>query len=114
MSDHSLISSREVDGTDVYGSDGSHVGRIDHLMIDKKSGHIAYAVMTFGGLLGIGESEHPIPWGKLSYDVSRGGYVTDISRTDLEGAPQRTDTWSDDPAYRERLYAHYAVPPYWI
>ncbi len=114
MSDHSLISSSEVHGTDVYGADGSHVGHIDHLMIDKKSGHITYAVMGFGGLLGIGESEHPIPWGKLSYDTDKGGYVTDISRQQLEGAPERSDRWFEDTAYRERVYSHYAVPPYWI
>lgn len=60
----SLVSSDDVDGTDVYGNDGAHIGTIDHLMIDKQSGRVAYAVMGFGGFLGLGEDHHPVPWGK--------------------------------------------------
>ena len=56
-----LISSEKVDGTAVYNGEGRHLGSIQHLMIDKFSGHVEYAVMSFGGFLGIGESYHPLP-----------------------------------------------------
>ena len=56
-----LISSEKVDGTAVYNSEGQHLGAVHHLMIDKFSGHVEYAVMSFGGFLGIGESYHPLP-----------------------------------------------------
>jgi hypothetical protein len=109
-----MVSSADVNGTEVYSPTGEHLGEIDHLMIDKTSGQIAYAVMTFGGFLGLGEGEHPVPWKKLSYDTSLGGFVTDISHEQLTGAPSLTETWFDDPTYRERSYSYYGVQPYWI
>ena len=57
-----LISSEKVDGTAVYNRNGDRLGTVDHLMIDKYTGHVEYSVMSFGGFLGIGESYHPLPW----------------------------------------------------
>ena len=68
-----LISSEKVDGTAVYNGDGQHLGAVHHLMIDKFSGHVEYAVMSFGGFLGIGESYHPLPWRTLTYNTRFGG-----------------------------------------
>lgn len=82
-----LISSAEVAGTKVFNTKGEHVGEINHFVIDKPSGKIAYAVMGFGGFMGMGENEHPIPWGALTFDRDKGGYVTEISKAQLEGAP---------------------------
>lgn len=110
----SMVSSTDVNGTQVYSRSGEHLGDIDHLMIDKKSGQIAYAVMGFGGFLGIGEGHHPVPWKKLSYDTSLGGFVTDITQEQLTGAPSMTDGWFDDPTYRQRSYDYYGVTPYWV
>ena len=110
----SLVSSDNVNGTAVFGADGTEIGHIDHLMIDKVSGNVAYAVMGFGGLLGLGEDHHPIPWKKLRYDTSRGGFVTDITREQIEGAPERPSNWESDREYRELSYRHYGVPPYWV
>ena len=110
----SMVSSSEVNGTEVYGRDGSHIGHIDHLMIDKVSGKIAYAVMGFGGFLGMGEEHHPVPWNSLHYDTSRNGFVTDITLETLQGAPARGDNWWSDRAWEERMFHHYGVPPYWI
>ena len=56
-------------------------------MIEKISGKVTYAVMSFGGFLGIGEDEHTIPWNKLEYDTGLGGYRTDITEEQLRGAP---------------------------
>lgn len=109
-----LVSSADVNGTAVYGRDGAHIGTIDHLMIDKVSGKVAYAVMGFGGFLGMGEEHHPVPWGKLSYDVSKGGFVTDLTEAQVTGAPQRTDNWMQDRGWEERTYQHYGIAPYWI
>ena len=98
-----LISSRRVEGTDVYNTKGEHLGAIEHVMIDKLSGQVAYAVMSFGGFLGIGEKYHPLPWQVLDYDTSRGGYVIDLDKKTLEGAPYYGDT-SDPSAWTDRTW----------
>jgi len=83
----SLISSEKVDGTTVYNSTGENIGSVHHLMIDKFSGRVDYAVMSFGGFLGIGESYHPLPWRSLTYMPSLGGYQVGFDRARLERAP---------------------------
>jgi len=81
-----LISSQKVDGTAVYSRNGDSLGTVDHLMIDKFSGQVEYAVMSCGGFLGMGESYNPVPWKSLTYDTNLGGYVMDRS------CPARTVT----------------------
>jgi sporulation protein YlmC with PRC-barrel domain len=76
---HQLISSEDVEGTNVYDMKGTKIGDIDHLMIDKISGRVTYAVMSFGGFLGLGHSHYPVPWGALKYDTKLNGYVTGIT-----------------------------------
>lgn len=66
--DRRLISSEDVEGTEVYGAGDDVVGEIDHLLIEKVSGRVAYAVMSFGGFLGLAHSHYPIPWAALKYD----------------------------------------------
>jgi len=110
----SLVSSSDVNGTVVYGKDGSNIGSIDHLMIDKQSGKVAYAVMGFGGFLGMGEEHHPVPWNKLTFDPSRDGFVTDITETEVKGAPERTEGWHDNRDWETRMHDHYLVPHYWV
>lgn len=111
-----LIESDRVEGTEVYGADRSHLGSIKRLMIDKRSGQVAYAVMSFGGFLGLGEDSYTVPWGKLTYDTELGGYKTDISSDQLKGAPDfyRKDqySWSDRDQERD-LHSYYGVSPYW-
>ena len=82
-----LIESDRVEGTTVYNANGDDLGTIKRLMIDKVSGRVAYAVMTFGGFLGIGEEEHAIPWAKLIYDTNLGGYRTDLTVDELQRSP---------------------------
>ncbi len=111
-----LIESDRVEGTEVYGADRKHIGEIKRLMIDKRSGQGAYAVMGFGGFLGMGEDSYTIPWSKLTYDTELGGYRTDISHDQVKGAPaySRGDssTWSDRDKERD-LHSYYGVSPYW-
>jgi PRC-barrel domain len=109
-----MISSDLV-GTAVYNLQGYNLGSIYSLMVDKITGQVAYAVMSFGGFLGIGESYHPLPWRMLKYDVRQNGYVVDIDRRRLEEAPSynaaNTPDWSDR-AHGHRVDTYYGVPPY--
>jgi sporulation protein YlmC with PRC-barrel domain len=82
-----LISSDKVEGTPVYNPKGERLGKVHHLMIDKYTGQVAYAVMSFGGFLGIGEKYNPLPWKMLTYDTRLGGYVVDLDRNKIENAP---------------------------
>jgi len=108
-STHQVISSKRVEGTHVYNSDGERVGSIDHLIIDKQSGQVRYAVMEFGGLLGAGADRYPIPWNLLRYDTARDGYVTPLDRTRLEGAPRHAidEPPAYDDAYNSSVKAYY-------
>ena len=106
-----LISSEKVEGTAVYDRRGERLGTVHHLMIDKYTGQVAYAVMSFGGFLGIGESYHPLPWKMLTYDIRLGGYVVDLDRSRLEGAPHYTSR--DMPDWSDRSYTS-RIDKYWI
>ncbi|MFZ0853042.1 MAG: PRC-barrel domain-containing protein [Hyphomicrobiaceae bacterium] len=112
----SLISASKVQGTNVYNTDGDSLGEVYDVMIDKRSGKVAYAIMSFGGFLGVGEDYHPLPWNTLKYDTRQGGYVVGLTRQQLEGAPTyaRTETpaWGDR-AYEKRIHDYYGARPYW-
>jgi sporulation protein YlmC with PRC-barrel domain len=111
----SLISSDKVDGTAVYGSDGEKIGSIEHLMIDKISGKVAYAVLTFGGFMGFGEDFYPIPWSTLEYDTNLGGYRLDVTKEQLKTAPKYTEStgWKWNRQSDETVHSYYMAPPYW-
>jgi sporulation protein YlmC with PRC-barrel domain len=87
-SSNPVISSERVEGTTVYNAAGDKLGTIDDLMIDKVSGQVRYAVMEFGGFLGMGTDRYPIPWPMLKYDLSQDGYVVPLDKAQLEGAPK--------------------------
>ena len=92
-----LIASNKVEGTEVYNRAGEHLGEVYNFMVDKFTGQVAYAVMSFGGFLGIGERYHALPWKVLDYDVNQGGYIVDLARSKLEGAPSYArveDPWT--------------------
>jgi sporulation protein YlmC with PRC-barrel domain len=111
-----LISSNRVQGTEVYGPSGEHVGEIDHLMIERVSGRVAYAVMSFGGFLGMGKDFYPIPWNALKYDTSLDGYRTSVTREQVEGAPSYggdSFDWSDAD-WHQRVHDHYKAPPSYL
>jgi hypothetical protein len=110
---HQLISSEDVEGTNVYDMEATKIGEVDHLMIDKISGRVTYAVMSFGGFLGLGHSHYPIPWGALKYDTKLDGYVTGISEQQLKDAPAFSDDSWTDRNWEAKTYQHYKVQPYW-
>ena len=111
-----LISADKVKGTDVYNASGEKLGTVEEVMIDKVSGQVAYAVMSFGGFLGIGEKYHPLPWGVLTYDTDQQGYRVSLSKSQLAGAPTYgVDDIADyaDPEWNERVHDYYKVPYGW-
>jgi len=111
--DHSCISSEDVNGTEVYGPNRKNIGEIDHLIIDKTSGRVAYAVMSFGGFMGLGHSHYPIPWAALTYDRALGGFRTNITEQQLKDAPDFSDDSWEDRDWAARTHSHYGVSPYW-
>ncbi|HMG50616.1 MAG TPA: PRC-barrel domain-containing protein [Inquilinus sp.] len=110
-----LISAEKVSGTDVYNTAGDSLGEVHDVMIDKVSGRVTYAVMSFGGFLGIGQKYHPLPWSSLVYDTDKAGYVVSLSSEQLEGAPVFSDDvepqWTRE--YEQDIHDHYGVRPYW-
>ncbi|MDL2336901.1 MAG: PRC-barrel domain-containing protein [Pseudomonadota bacterium] len=94
---HSIISSDKVEGTSVYNHAGDKLGSIDDLMIDKHTGHVHYAVLEFGGFLGMGTDRYPIPWSMLKYDTAKDGYVVPLDKDRLKDAPRYAD--DRQPAY---------------
>jgi sporulation protein YlmC with PRC-barrel domain len=109
-----LISSDKVEGTAVYDAKGEHIGSIEWVMIEKRSGQVAYAVLSFGGFMGIGTDYHPIPWDALKYDTSLVGYRTNITEAQLKGAPKyQGESWDWEDFERRRKVSDYYNTP-WI
>jgi hypothetical protein len=108
-----LIGSDKVEGTAVYGADDGKIGSIERVMIDKVSGRVSYAVLGFGGFLGLGNDHYPLPWQSLKYDTRLGGYRTGVTENQLRGAPSYRDesewNWGDQ-ARNRALNDYYGVP----
>ena len=100
-----LISSERVQGARVYNAAGEELGSIHHLMLNKTAGTVAQAVMSFGGFLGVGNQYYPLPWALLKYDKEKGGYVVNLDKGQLEGAPAypAEDELTWDPAYEASI-----------
>ena len=110
-----VISSDRVEGTKVYNAAGDKLGSIDDLMIDKHSGQVRYAVLEFGGFLGMGTERYPLPWNVLKYDTTLDGYVVPIDKAKLEDAPHysgdRPPSYDDE--YGRGVHRYYGVD-YWM
>ena len=104
-----LIGSDKVEGTAVYGADERKIGSVKRVMIDKISGKAEYVVVSFGGFLGMGEDYYPMPWEKLKYDTSLGGYWVDLTEAELKGAPKFNEgtDWDWASQQRERVINDY-------
>jgi hypothetical protein len=112
---HRLIASDRVEQTPVCRSDGTKVGIIERLMIDKVSGRIAYAVLSFGGFMGIGVKHIPIPWDRMKYGVSFDAYEINLSDEELSRDPSFEADKEFDWGYREEVIGNlnfYRTPPY--
>ncbi|MCP1471210.1 hypothetical protein J3E64_002914 [Sphingobium sp. OAS761] len=104
-----LIASDRVEGTAVYNRQGDHLGKIANFMVEKRSGQVRYAVMAFGGFLGLGNDHYPLPWSILTYDTDKGGYVVDLDKQLLDDAPRHApDGRPDyDDSYGRNVYQYY-------
>ena len=113
---HELISSRRVEGTNVFDGEGKKLGTIHSVMINKRSGQVAYALLSFGGVLGVGSHIYPIPWESLDYDVDLDGYRVEMSREQLQHAPRMSLDDTDRPIDREHaeeVRSYYGAMPWW-
>ena len=105
-----------MEGTAVYDAHGKRIGKVERLMIDKLTGKVSYAILSFGGFLGMGTSLLPLPWGRLSYSPKFEAYQLDIDDEELKRAPSfRADKDFDwgDRSQEEALHRYYDIPPYW-
>jgi hypothetical protein len=111
----SLIGSDKVEGTAVYGADEQKIGEIERVMIEKVGGKVAFAVLSFGGFLGIGEDYYPVPWSILTYDTRLGGYRTNLTSEQLDRAPKYSQStgWNWNRENEQRVFTHYRTRPYW-
>lgn len=112
-----LISSDKVEGTSVYNSNGDSLGTIEHVMIDKLTGKVAYAAMSFGGFLGMGSEYRAMPWSALRYNESLGGYELNVTEDQLRNAPLATtdffETGMANRKWEDDIHRHYRATPYW-
>jgi sporulation protein YlmC with PRC-barrel domain len=112
----SAIRAKKVIGTDVKDTSGTTIGKIEDIMLDKQSSNIMYAVVGFGGFLGMGEKYHQVPWTQLDYNKDDGAYVVPYTKDQLKAAPADSLdalTRDDGMAFRDKAYQYYKVKPYW-
>jgi sporulation protein YlmC with PRC-barrel domain len=120
-SEHKLITASRVSGTPVLNREGQRIGHVEDLSIDKLTGQVRYALISFGGFLGVGARVHPVPWEVLDYEPALEGYVVPLTREALEKAPSylkdELEGFGDgDKIYRDSLfsyYGQYGAMPYW-
>ncbi|QQS15219.1 MAG: PRC-barrel domain-containing protein [Rhodospirillales bacterium] len=110
-----LIATEHVNGTDVYSTKGDNLGYVEDVMIDQSSGKAIYAIMSFGGFLGMGEKQHPSPWSTLKYERRQGGYLVDLDKKTLEDVPTyEGGDFRRTPDYGRKVDMYYDVPTCWL
>jgi sporulation protein YlmC with PRC-barrel domain len=113
----SAIRAKRVLGTNVKDTAGHKIGQVEDIVLDKTSNNIMFAVVSFGGFLGVGEKYHPLPWSTLDYDSNEGSYVVNFTKEQLQAAPSDTIeelTAEGGTSYRDRVYDYYDAPRYWL
>ncbi len=112
----SAIRANKVNGTTVKDRSGSKIGVIEDIVLDKLSNNIMFAIISFGGFLGMAEKYHPVPWGSLDYDPDENSYVVDFTKEQLSAAPAASIsdlTRDDGRMYRDLAFDYYKTPRYW-
>ena len=112
-----VLGATTLTGTSVRNLAGDSLGAVVEFMIDLTSGRIAYAVLSYGGFLGIGDKLFVVPWSALSFDQQACEFILDVQRETLENAPgfDKDDDWPDmsDPVFGGEIHKHYGKTPYW-
>ena len=112
----SAIRATKVCGTSVHDKSGKKIGEVEDVMLDKLSNNILFAVLSFGGFLGMAEKYHPVPWSSLTFDKGKNSYVVDFTKEQLEAAPAGSIeelTRDDGRNFRDRAFDYYKAPRYW-
>jgi sporulation protein YlmC with PRC-barrel domain len=103
-------------GDTVVNSSGEDLGKIEAIMLDITGGRVAYAVLSFGGFLGMGSKYFAIPWSAFTLDAGEKRFILGVSKDRLENAPGfDKDHWPSmaDPTWATEVHAYYNVTPYW-
>jgi hypothetical protein len=111
-----VLSAGTLAGDRVRNPAGEDLGKIEEIMIDIPSGQVAYAVLSFGGFLGMGNKLFAVPWKALTLDEDAHEFILNVEKTTLERAPGfDKDNWPDmaDPQWGSQVYSHYGYKPYW-
>ncbi|MEZ5351863.1 MAG: PRC-barrel domain-containing protein [Bryobacteraceae bacterium] len=111
-----VLSAGTLAGDPVVNRKGEDLGKIEEIMVDLASGRVAYAVLSFGGFLGMGDKLFAIPWQSLQIDTVSKRAILDLSKERLESAPGfDKDNWPNmaDRIWGESVYTHYGHRPYW-
>src|SRR5262245_60121348 len=112
----SAIRAKKVIGTTVKDQAGQKIGEVEDVVLDKQSNNIMFGVVSFGGVLGIGEKYHPIPWSSLNYNETEGAYIVNFTKEQLKAAPSDSIeelTRNDGVSYRDRAYDYYKAKRDW-
>jgi len=107
-----FVASNLVTNPVAFDRGGHKLGTVHSFIVEKRTGQVAYAILSFGGFLGLGQSYHPLPWGSLAYDLVRDGYVVNVDKAMLEGSPsyRPDDAPQFDDAYGQRVSTYYGMP----
>ncbi|WAI81562.1 MULTISPECIES: PRC-barrel domain-containing protein [Achromobacter] len=111
-----VMAASTLEGNDVYNSAGDELGSIKEIMIDVPRGRVAYAVLSRGGVMGIGDKLFAIPWAALTLDTDRKCFVLDIDEETLKNAPGfDKDNWPSmaDETWARNLHTYYKQDIYW-
>ena len=111
-----VLTASTLAGDTVRNSAGEDLGKVDEIMIDITSGRVAYAVLSFGGFLGMGNKLFAVPWSALKVDEDEKCFILDVNKKTLENAPGfDKDRWPDmaDTTWRAAVYSYYGASPYW-
>jgi len=118
-SQQKLIRASRVEHVPVFDDAGNRIGHIDDLSIDRITGQVVYAIMSFGGFLGIGRRYHPLPWDRLHYDPPMGGYIVNLDSAVLRDAPHygaddlAVFDGHEQKSHAKAIYEYYGLfPPY--
>ena len=112
----SAIRASTVIGTNVNDPSGKKIGEVEDVLLDKLSNNIMFAVVSFGGFLGMAEKYHPVPWSSLNYDKSKESYVVNFTKEQLEAAPAASIedlTRNDGRDFRDKAFDYYKAARYW-
>ena len=111
-----VLAASTLAGDSVRNSAGDDLGKVDEIMIDIPSGKVAYAVLSFGGVLRMGNKLFAVPWSALTVDEDEKCFILDVDKQTLESAPGfDKDNWPDmaDSTWGSEVFRHYGATPYW-